>query len=249
MDTPAFSFYYVMMDACREIVRAGNPRCLLEGTFRRRESTEDYEEKTRDHSIRKVTKAGHSFRMHTDSERDLEVARTSLLLDCGVELKIYSLVTDCELTGDEIKDRANPITSAPVPYDPTVDLVKADLAVVPAVIMAIDRGECFCNHIRSGHGCKICPSLSFLDCVIRCSINAITWVLAWSNKDSIERITGDSFARNLVLCMKNRMMNNKNTIDLLVAGIEASLWIGEQWAADLRMVFPQLNIVTVSANK
>ena len=37
--------------------------------------------------------------------------------------------------------------------------------------------------------------------------------------------------------------------DLLIGGIEASLWIAEQWAADLRTIFPQLNIVTVSANK
>jgi hypothetical protein len=37
--------------------------------------------------------------------------------------------------------------------------------------------------------------------------------------------------------------------DLLIGGIEASLWIAEQWAADLRTIFPQLNVVTVSANK
>ena len=37
--------------------------------------------------------------------------------------------------------------------------------------------------------------------------------------------------------------------DLLIGGIEASLWIAEQWAADLRTMFPQLNVVTVSANK
>ena len=36
---------------------------------------------------------------------------------------------------------------------------------------------------------------------------------------------------------------------MLIGGIEASLWIAEQWAADLRTIFPQLNIVTVSANK
>jgi hypothetical protein len=28
-----------------------------------------------------------------------------------------------------------------------------------------------------------------------------------------------------------------------------SLWIAEQWAADLRSIFPQLNVITVSSNK
>jgi hypothetical protein len=32
-------------------------------------------------------------------------------------------------------------------------------------------------------------------------------------------------------------------------GVEASLWVAEQFAADLRTIFPQLNILTVSANK
>ena len=34
-----------------------------------------------------------------------------------------------------------------------------------------------------------------------------------------------------------------------IGGVEASLWAAEQFAADLRTIFPQLNIVTVSANK
>ena len=39
------------------------------------------------------------------------------------------------------------------------------------------------------------------------------------------------------------------TVDLLIGGIEASLWVAEQFAADLRNVFPKLNVITVSANK
>jgi hypothetical protein len=35
----------------------------------------------------------------------------------------------------------------------------------------------------------------------------------------------------------------------LSGGVEASLWVAEQFAADLRTIFPQLNILTVSANK
>ncbi|KAG2481942.1 hypothetical protein HYH03_019096, partial [Edaphochlamys debaryana] len=38
-------------------------------------------------------------------------------------------------------------------------------------------------------------------------------------------------------------------VDLLVTGVEASLWLAEQWAGDLKLVFPQLNVQAVSANK
>ena len=41
----------------------------------------------------------------------------------------------------------------------------------------------------------------------------------------------------------------QDTTDLLIGGVEASLWIGEQFAADMRTIFPLLNVVTVSANK
>ena len=49
--------------------------------------------------------------------------------------------------------------------------------------------------------------------------------------------------------MRNRLQFNEDCVDLLIGGIENSLWIAEQWAADLRAIFPLLNIVTISANK
>jgi hypothetical protein len=49
--------------------------------------------------------------------------------------------------------------------------------------------------------------------------------------------------------MLRRMEKNLDTTDLLIGGVEVSLWMAEQWAADLRAIFPQLNVVTVSANK
>jgi len=38
-------------------------------------------------------------------------------------------------------------------------------------------------------------------------------------------------------------------VDLLITGEENSLWLGEKFAQDLRIVFPFLNIVTISANQ
>lgn len=60
---------------------------------------------------------------------------------------------------------------------------------------------------------------------------------------------GNEFARLLIDCMRNRMQTKTDSTDLIIGGVEASLWVAEQFAADLRTIFPQLNIVTVSSNK
>lgn len=79
--------------------------------------------------------------------------------------------------------------------------------------------------------------------------NSICLVVAWSNLNSVERISGKSLAENLVRSMQRRQLENKDTTDLIIGGVEVSLWLGEQFAADLRRIFPNLNVVTVSANK
>jgi len=39
------------------------------------------------------------------------------------------------------------------------------------------------------------------------------------------------------------------SVDLVVTGAEVSLWVGEQFAADLRLLLPRLNIQCISSNK
>eukprot|EP01035_Chromulina_nebulosa_P018923 gene18923-24727_t len=73
--------------------------------------------------------------------------------------------------------------------------------------------------------------------------------IAWDNPKSIERISAKALANCLTSCMSTRLSTQLDTIDLLVGGVEVSLWIAEQWATDLRAIFPQLKIVTISANK
>lgn len=72
---------------------------------------------------------------------------------------------------------------------------------------------------------------------------------AWKTADSLEHLSGFALCRALLDNMKRRQMSNTDTTDLLIGGVEASLWVAEQWAADLRTIFPQLNVVTVSSNK
>lgn len=49
--------------------------------------------------------------------------------------------------------------------------------------------------------------------------------------------------------MQLRVQNNQDVTDLLIGGVEVSLWMAEQWAADLRRIFPNLNVTTTSTNK
>jgi hypothetical protein len=73
--------------------------------------------------------------------------------------------------------------------------------------------------------------------------------LAWTNPKSKERIAGQSLAENLVRSMQRRTAEQKDVTDLIIGGVEVSLWLGEQLAADLRRIFPNLNVSTVSSNK
>jgi hypothetical protein len=39
------------------------------------------------------------------------------------------------------------------------------------------------------------------------------------------------------------------TVDILLTGCEVSLWLAEQWASDMHLLFPKLNIKVMSSNK
>lgn len=60
---------------------------------------------------------------------------------------------------------------------------------------------------------------------------------------SFNSATAHNLARHLLLHQGER------AVDLVVVGVEASLWVAEQWAANMRAVFPKLRIVVASANK
>ena len=68
--------------------------------------------------------------------------RAGIRMRGGIEILSYSLVTNAEAKGQELVDRAVTINSAPIPYDPKADLVKEDLAMLPGIIEAVDKGEC-----------------------------------------------------------------------------------------------------------
>eukprot|EP00931_Biecheleriopsis_adriatica_P026260 TRINITY_DN15999_c0_g2_i2.p1 TRINITY_DN15999_c0_g2~~TRINITY_DN15999_c0_g2_i2.p1 ORF type:complete len:1401 (-),score=231.76 TRINITY_DN15999_c0_g2_i2:11-4213(-) len=91
---------------------------------------------------------------------------------------------------------------------------------------------------------------------IAADINDIPRALAqiqddWNSCNSLNRLT----AWNLSCVLKSRLRKKKegllpaDAVDIVVSGCEVSLWLGEQFAADLSMAFKKLNIKTISSNK
>jgi hypothetical protein len=85
-------------------------------------------------------------------------------------------------------------------------------------------------------------------------IEAIPPVLArikaeWAHADSLCRRSGTAFARILLEKMALNAAQETRDIDLLVVGVETSLWLAEQWVADLTRALPKVCAQAVSANK
>jgi hypothetical protein len=70
--------------------------------------------------------------------------------------------------------------------------------------------------------------------------------------ESVTLRTAEALAFKLHEAMaarRSRGPHSDRYIDLLVAGVEASLWLGEQFCSDVKNMFPHISIATVSANK
>lgn len=99
------------------------------------------------------------------------------------------------------------------------------------------------------------------DCVAK-DIEHIPWLVreidtTWSNQDSLNRISSDNFALKLLKILSSKQagawrgVGDKGPgarIDLVVFGVETSLWLGQQFVADLQRLFPSLNVVAMSSN-
>ncbi|KAG8467278.1 hypothetical protein KFE25_000594 [Diacronema lutheri] len=71
----------------------------------------------------------------------------------------------------------------------------------------------------------------------------------WARRDGRNARSADALAALLLSAMRNRRAHTLQTIDLLIGGIEASLWLAEQFAVDLARICPWLTVRCVSANK
>ena len=68
--------------------------------------------------------------------------------------------------------------------------------------------------------------------------------------ESLNRLTAYTLSTKLRQRMRERdEQQHDGSLDVLIAGCEVSLWLGEQFASDLHLAFPSLAIEAVSANK
>ncbi len=146
----------------------------------------------------------------------------------GVDrIAVYSMQADRELLGPALEQRWIPLQHNPYILPPQADAtdpVEQDIKDIPRVLKAID--------------------------------------IDWCDPDSFNRQSGDYLAQRLLEKAKIWEQRQRATInikldsvpyeqpvDLLITGVESSLWLGEQFAQDLSTLFPALSIKTLSANQ
>jgi len=71
----------------------------------------------------------------------------------------------------------------------------------------------------------------------------------WKKPESLNRRSARELYKMLAASLSERRIEGRMAIDVLVIGMEASLWIAEHFASDLQNLFPNLRVVPVSANK
>ncbi len=76
-------------------------------------------------------------------------------------------------------------------------------------------------------------------------------VLDWRDENGLNCQTAANLRDTLRTLMEQRTAEERGRmeVDVIVTAVEASLWIGEQFASDLQAMFPALRVVPVSANK
>jgi len=76
----------------------------------------------------------------------------------------------------------------------------------------------------------------------------------WEAGNGMNRLTAMNFVKDIRDRVRrihtNAVRSSADTsVDLVITGAEVSLWVGEQFAADLKLLLPRLNIQCISSNK
>jgi hypothetical protein len=142
-------------------------------------------------------------------------------------ITVYSITERRELLKSELEKRSMPMQDNPyvqLPKAETKDPVASDIQEIPQALKAIEA----------------------------------SWLDSTSyNRQSAEHLANLFVEKSKCLDEKNGETNEaelaseqiqSQTVDVLVTGIENSLWLGEKFAQDLKTLFPLLNIKSLSAN-
>jgi hypothetical protein len=166
-----------------------------------------------------------SYRLDLDQKTG-EIARVS-----ANEITVYALNDSRELTPGELRERWLSMTDCPYlphvkyPKNDSEDPVATDNSEIPAILEEIK--------------------------------------LNWQNPNSLNRQTAEYLVQ--LICDKAQKLEQKRqqmmragfaemteqlpTVDLLIIGVENSLWLGTRFARDFKTIFPWFNIQSISANE
>ena len=161
---------------------------------------------------------------------DLDQSGGEIALVSSNDIKIYSLSKGEELNPAELRDRWISMENHPYlphvkyPVNNTEDPIASDHQEIPAILEEIK--------------------------------------LIWQNPTSLNRQTASYLARLLcekarhyelqkqnILLTESQFDRHLPTVDLLLVGVENSLWLGERFARDLKTIFPELHVKSISANQ
>ena len=162
---------------------------------------------------------------------DLDQKNGEVALVSADEILIYSLSENRDITPGELRQRWISMNDHPYlphvkyPQNSAADPVEQDNQEIPAIL----------DEIRA----------------------------VWQNPNSINCQTADYLVE--LLCIKAEKFEQKRqrmmrvglseltrqlpTVDILIVGVENSLWLGERFARDLMVVLPWLNVKSISANE
>lgn len=144
-------------------------------------------------------------------------------------ITVYSMIQGRELLESELKKRWMPMKGNPymqlLSQAETRDPVETDIKEIPQVFQEIEA--------------------------------------EWKNPSSFDRQSAEYLANLLIEKAKHFEEKRKRmaeaglaaesgqlkNVDILIIGIENSLWLGERFAQDLKTIFPLLNIKTLSSNQ
>jgi hypothetical protein len=163
-----------------------------------------------------------SWRLDLD-QKDGEIAAIAYN-----NITIYSMSARRELLESELKLRQIPMADNPYiqPHqDETADPVEGDLREIPQIM----------RDIESSWGNSWSFNCQSADYLANLFIEKAEYFQEKRKKAMQAEITME--------------IASSKAVDLLITGVESSLWIGERFAQDLKTIFPCLHVKTISSNE
>ncbi|MBE9060505.1 hypothetical protein IQ256_05815 [cf. Phormidesmis sp. LEGE 11477] len=156
-------------------------------------------------------------------------------------ITVYSISKDRELLSAELEQRWIPFQENPYILPPAFkakDPVEYDIQDIPRVLAEVNAAW----RDPSSFNCQSADYLADL---------LIDRVKVWEQKQATINAKFDParFDYERFGYVEFDTATDERALDLLITGVESSLWIGEQFAQDLLVLFPDLRVEACSSNR